>query len=211
MLKGEPRWRRRKEARPAEIAAAALEVFAEKGFAAARLDEIARRAGISKGALYLYYETKEDIFHAVVTQTVTPRLEQVRAMAQGFEGRFADLLPGVLAMLARVIPESPAGPIVKMIVGESRNFPELARLWHDEAIAPMVETMTGVIAAAQARGEVRAGEPRYFAFQLAGPMLMGVLWREVFTPVGGAPVDFQALARQHAETLLGGMLVEPAP
>ncbi|MCC7266098.1 MAG: TetR/AcrR family transcriptional regulator [Caulobacteraceae bacterium] len=210
MLKGEPRWRRRKEARPAEIVAAALEVFAEKGFAAARLDEIARRAGVSKGALYLYYETKEDIFHAVVTQTVTPRLAQVRAMADGFSGRFADLVPTVLATLARVIPESPAGPIVKMIVGESRNFPQLARYWHDEAILPMVETVGGLVAAAQARGEVRAGDPRLFAFQLAGPMLMGVLWREVFTPVGAEPVDFQALARQHAETLLAGMLMEKA-
>lgn len=210
MEKGSPRWRRRKEARPAEIAAAALEVFAEKGFAAARLDEVARRAGISKGALYLYYETKEDIFHAVVTQTVTPRLAMVRQMAAGFQGRFADLLPSVLAMLAEQLPESPAGPIVKMIVGESRNFPELARFWHDEAVAPMIETMSHVIAAAQDRGEVRAGDPRYFAFQLAGPILMGVLWREVFVPVGGAPVDFQALARQHGETLLASMLVEPA-
>ncbi|HYD44609.1 MAG TPA: TetR/AcrR family transcriptional regulator [Phenylobacterium sp.] len=209
MEKGPPRWRRRKEARPGEIVAAALEVFAEKGFAAARLDEIARRAGVSKGALYLYYETKEDIFHAVVTQAVTPKLAAVRAMAEGYEGRFADLLPAVIGMLAEVLPESPAGSIVKMIVGESRNFPELARYWREEAVEPMVAMMSGVIAKAQARGEVRAGDPRYFAFQVAGPMLMGVLWSEVFVPVGGAPVDFPALARQHAETLMRGLLAEP--
>lgn len=208
MEKGQPRWRRRKEARPAEIVAAALEVFAERGFAAAKLDEIARRAGVSKGALYLYYETKEDIFHAVVTQTVTPRLAAVRAMAGGHEGRFAELLPTVIGMLAQVLPASPAGAIVKMIVGESRNFPELARFWREEAVDPMVATMSGLIAKAQARGEVRAGDPRHFAFQVAGPILMGVLWGEVLVPVGAAPLDFPALARQHAETLLRGMLTE---
>src|SRR5438874_171360 len=87
----QPRWRRRKDARPAEIVAAALEVFAEKGFAAARLDEIAARAGVSKGALYLYFATKQDLFAAVVRDAVAPNIEAVEAMVQGYGGDFASL------------------------------------------------------------------------------------------------------------------------
>src|SRR6202022_522044 len=88
----EPKWRRRKGARAGEIIDAALEVFAEKGFAAAKLDEIARRAGISKGALYLYFETKEDIFRAVVDQAIGPNMQAIRAMILAHPGPLADLL-----------------------------------------------------------------------------------------------------------------------
>ncbi|MDB5497059.1 MAG: transcriptional regulator, TetR family, partial [Phenylobacterium sp.] len=77
---GEPKFRRRKANRPGEIVDAAMAVFAERGFAAARLDEIARRAGVSKGALYLYFETKEDIFRAVVAQAIAPNMQAIRAI-----------------------------------------------------------------------------------------------------------------------------------
>ena len=86
-----PRWRRRKTDRPGEIVAAALAVFAEKGFAAARLEDIARRAGVSKAALYLYFETKTDLFAAVVAQAVVPNIDRIRPLAEAYEGRFADL------------------------------------------------------------------------------------------------------------------------
>ena len=78
---GEPKFRRRPADRPAEILAAALEVFAERGFQAARLEEVAKRAGVSKGALYLYFETKADLFRAVVTEAISPNIERVTAMA----------------------------------------------------------------------------------------------------------------------------------
>src|ERR1700754_5327459 len=97
---GQPKFRRRKADRPAEIVAAALAVFAERGFAAARLEEIARRAGVSKGALYLYFETKEEIFRAVVDQAIAPNIEAIRAMVAAHPGPLADLL----RLAARRIP-----------------------------------------------------------------------------------------------------------
>src|SRR5690349_11249606 len=97
---GGPKWRRRKEERPGEIIAAAMAVFAEKGFAAARLEDIARRAGVSKGALYLYFETKEDLFHAVVTEAVAPRIRGVIAMVESYEGPFAELAAAALPRMA---------------------------------------------------------------------------------------------------------------
>jgi len=89
---GEPKFRRRKADRPAEILGAAMAVFAEKGFAAARLDEIASRAGVSKGALYLYFETKEELFRAVVEQAIAPNIQAIRAMIAAHPGPFPDLL-----------------------------------------------------------------------------------------------------------------------
>jgi AcrR family transcriptional regulator len=206
MTDDEPRWRRRKTARPAEIIEAALGVFAETGFAAARLDEIARRAGVSKGALYLYFETKEDLFRAAVRAAVTPNLEGIRAAAVAFDGPFTQLAPMILAHAAQAMSDGRLGAVVKMVVGESRNFPDLARIWHDDVVAFMLDMMTGLIVRAQARGEIAPGDPRLYAFSLAGPMVMAVLYREVFGDVGTDPPNLQALAAQHARTVLNGML-----
>lgn len=205
---GEPRWRRRKEARPGEIVAAALAVFAEKGFAAARLDDIAARAGVSKGALYLYFETKQDLFAAVVRDAVSPNLAAVEALASGVDLPFAQVARMLLGRAADLMIASPVGPVAKMVIAESRNFPELARVWHDEVVARMLGVLTGLIERAQAKGELRPGEPRYHALSMIGPLLMGLLWREVLEPAGARPIDLRALAQQHIETVLGGLLVE---
>ena len=206
----QPRWRRRKTARPSEIAEAAFEVFAEKGFAAARLDEIAARAGVSKGALYLYFETKEELFRAAVSQAVAPNLQSIAAMADAYSGPFAELAPVILWRLAVITSTTRIPAVAKTVIGESRNFPDLAMVWHDTVVSPALGMIAGVIARAQARGEVKPGEPRLYALSLVGPMLAGFLWREVLVPVGAEPIDALALAEQHARTVLYGMLAPPA-
>jgi AcrR family transcriptional regulator len=211
MQPGPPKFQRRKEDRPGEIVAAAVQVFSEKGFAAAKLDEIARRAGLSKGALYLYYETKEDIFHAVVKTVVAPNIEMVRQRIGGFPGPFPALIRMLLPVVAGALTHAPLAAIAKMVIGESRNFPELARYWHDELVVPVLGLMTETIAAAQARGEVRTGDPRSFALQIIAPFFMGVLWRETFVPVGAEPFDLQALAVQHLAVLDAGLFLQPGP
>lgn len=209
MQPGQPKWRRRSEARPGEIIEAALAVFAEKGFAAARLDDIAARAGISKGALYLYFETKQDLFRAVVREAVAPNLATVAAFVSKSPLPFGDLIRLIFARIAEVVTERKLGAVAKMVIGESRNFPELAKVWHEDVVSRMLDAIGGAVAAAQARGEVRAGDPRLYVLSLAGPLLMGVLWREVFVPIGAEPIDLKALLAQHAEVVLGGMLVDP--
>jgi len=203
---GEPKWRRRKDARPAEIVAAALEVFSEKGFAAARLDDIAARAGVSKGALYLYFETKQDLFRAVVRDSVAPNLIAIEQAVNAIDLPFAQVVRMLLARMAEVMMTTHLPSVAKVVIAESGNFPDLARIWHDDVISRALGVATTLIERAQARGEVKPGEPRTYAFSLAGPMLMGALWREVFEPVGAAPVDLREVARQHAETALQGML-----
>ena len=203
---GEPKWRRRKEARPTEIVQAAFEVFADKGFAAARLDDIAARAGVSKGALYLYFDTKEALFQAVVRDRVAPNLAAVATLADQYTGPFADLARLLLPTVAQRIVASGAAKVAKMVIGESRNFPELARFWHAEVISPMLGILRRRIEAAQASGELRPGDSRLMAYSLIGGLLIGMIWREVMEPVGAEPVDLEQLARQHVETVLGGML-----
>ena len=205
-----PKWRRRKDARPAEIVAAAYAVFAEKGFAAAKLDEIAARAGVSKGALYLYFETKQDIFEAVVHDAIAPNIATIETMADAFPGRFEDLVRMLAPNLAQLAATSSLGKVMKMVIGESGNFPELARIWHDQLIARALGVLTRLVERAQRRGEVRPGDARNYAVSLMSPMLVAVIFRETFAPVGGKPFDIPALMQQHIETVLPGLLASGA-
>jgi AcrR family transcriptional regulator len=202
----QPKWQRRADERPREICAAALEVFAEKGFAAARLDEIARRAGVSKGTLYLYFKDKEALFRAVVQSAIAPNIEAVTSAISAVDAPFAEVVRMLLAAFAEREARLPIGAVAKMVVGESRNFPELARVWHDEVASRAIGAIAAFIERAQERGEVRPGDPRLYAFSLMGPMVLGALWRTTLVPAGGQPLDLAALAKQHAETVLAGLL-----
>jgi AcrR family transcriptional regulator len=202
----EPKWQRRAEERPGEICAAALEVFAEKGFAGAKLDEIARRAGVSKGTLYLYFKDKDELFRAVVRDTIGPDIGSATAVAAISDPPFAQCVRMLLSRFAEITATVPVGPVAKMVISESRNFPKLAKVWHDEVVSKAIELLVSIIEKAQQRGEVRAGDPRLHAFSLMGPMMIGVLWRETLQPAGGAPIDIEAMAKQHADTILAGLL-----
>ena len=120
---------------------------------------------------------------------------------------FAQMVPMFLARFADLATRLPVGAVAKMVIGESRNFPELAKVWHDQVASKAIALLGGLIEQAQQRGEVRPGDPRLHAFTLMGPMLMGVLYRETLQPVGGEPLDLAMLARQHAETVLAGLLI----
>lgn len=202
-----PKWRRRADARPAEIVQAAYEVFSEKGFAAARLDEIARRAGVSKGALYLYFETKQDIFEAVVKDTVAPNIGQIEQFALNFPGPFEQLIRMMIPRVAEMASQSGMGKVIKMVIGESGNFPEIARIWHDDIVGKGLGLMTTLIEKAQERGEIRPGNPREYTLTVVGPLLAAVIFRETFVPAGAKPFDIPHLMQQHLDTVLPGLLL----
>src|SRR4051812_5823377 len=160
---GEPKFRRRKADRPGEIVDAALHVFAEKGFAAAKLDDIARRAGVSKGALYLYFETREEIFRAVVDQAIAPNMQVVRAMVAAHPGPLSDLLRLVAERVGTLMETLPVGGVVKMVIAEAGNFPQLARGWDHDLAAPILGALNRAIAPARRRGEGQPGGPPHQA------------------------------------------------
>jgi AcrR family transcriptional regulator len=201
----QPKWQRRADERPREICAAALEVFAEKGFAAAKLDEIARRAGVSKGTLYLYFKDKQELFRAVVRSAIVPNIEAITSAVSALNAPVSDVVRMFLDGFAEREARLPVGAVAKIVIGESRNFPELARVWHDEVASKAIGALAAFVERAQQRGEVRAGDPRLYAFSLVGPMVLGALWRATLVPAGGQPLDLEALAKQHAETVLSGL------
>jgi len=202
-----PKWRRRKEARPAEIVQAAYQVFSEKGFAAAKLDDIAAEAGVSKGALYLYFETKQDIFEAVIREAVAPNIGAVETMADAFPGRFDQLVRMVIPRVAELASASRIGGVLKMVIAESGNFPEIARIWHDAVVARGLGLLTRLVERAQKRGEVRPGDPRNHAVSIMSPILAAVIFRETFAPSGARVFDIPTLMEQHLDTVLPGLLL----
>ncbi len=198
-------WRRRKQARPAEITAAALEVFADHGFAAAKLDDIARRAGVVEGSIYRYFSTKEELFRAVVRSAVVPEVERVRRAAEGFDGPFAELAPRLLMGAAAVLSRPLIARFVGLVIGQQRNFPDVANIWHDEVVGPVIGAVTGLIA----RGEAPDGDPRLYAFSLVGPLITALVFREVFGEASDDLPDLARLAEQHGRLLLRGLLAAP--
>jgi hypothetical protein len=131
-------------------------------------------------------------------------------MIAAHPGPFPDLLRLMGERIGALVNTLPVGGVIKMVIGEAGNFPELARVWHDDLVTHALGALTAAIQAAQARGEVRAGDPRAFALQIISPMLVGVIWREIFTPVGAAPFDIPALVAQHMQTMTRGLQPQEA-
>jgi AcrR family transcriptional regulator len=201
------RWRRRKEARPAEILDAALACFAERGFAATRLDDVAKRAGITKGTLYLYFPNKEELFKAVVRQAIVASIARGEALV----AESADPAPVLLERLVRqwseLIP-TPASAIPKLMLAEAGNFPELARFYLEEVVSRGRELIRGVIRKAIERREFRSADLETSAYCVMAPLVLAMQWRHSFAPHDSETLDAKALADTHVQLLLRGLVGE---
>jgi AcrR family transcriptional regulator len=201
-----PRRQRRKDARPAEIIEAALELFVERGFGATRLEDVARRAGVAKGTLFVYFPTKQDLFRAVARRVLAVNFEPLRqAAAKQRDMPLAELVPLLLARAAQ-LGETQLPAMIRLLIAEARVFPDLAQVWHDEVVSKVLALVVSAVERAQARGEVGPGDPRLAAFSIIGPMLSAVLFRQVFVGADASLPDLHALASQHARTVLHGLL-----
>jgi AcrR family transcriptional regulator len=147
--------RRRKEARPQELLDAALSLFAEKGFAATRSEEVASRAGVSKGTLYLYFPSKEELFKAVVRTNLSTLIAEGQGIADSYEGSTSDLLRLLMQTWWQRVGFTPAGSITKIIIAEVRNFPDLAQFWVDEVVQPAHRLLSQTLQRGIDRGEFR--------------------------------------------------------
>lgn len=170
-----PRWERRKDARPGELTAAALELFVERGFAATRLEDIAARAGVSKGTVYLYFDTKEDLFKAVVREGIVPAIAQAEQVLEEHPGPASDILRYFLRGWWQMFGETPLGGIPKLLVAEARNFPEIARFYHDEVIRPGHALIKKVLARGMESGEFRRADPEALINLVFGPLLLRMI------------------------------------
>lgn len=194
--------RRAPAKRPGEILEAALTLFVEKGFAATRLDDVAARAGLSKAAIYLYFEDKTALFQGVVRQAVGGNLLTVEELAKTHKGPVGTLIPVVLDFMASRVEDTPMASIAKVVIAESRAFPEIGRFYLKEVIGRGVPIFERLIARGIASGEFRKVDPMLTVRSLIGPMLLSIIWKTVFEPIGAEKLDARALARHHADLML---------
>jgi TetR/AcrR family transcriptional regulator len=211
-----PPRQRRKEARPQELLAAALELFVEKGFAATRSDEVAARAGVAKGTLYLYYPSKEDLLKAVVRENLSALIAEGVSIAGRFEGSTHELLVLLMRTWWERVGSTPASGIFKIILTEMGNFPDFARFYVQEVIEPGQALFTRVLERGIAAGELRRVDVFETVHVLIFPMLMLCLHRHSLGACAGmAPLmDPLSFIDTHVDVVVRGLLVrdgEPRP
>jgi len=201
---------RRKEARPQELLDAALALFVEKGYAATRSEEVAQRAGVSKGTLYLYYPSKQELFKAVVRQTLANLIAEGAEIADQFEGSSPELLALLVQTWWERVGNTPAAGIHKVVLAEVGNFPELAQFYTDEVIVPADRLFSRCVQRGVARGEFRALPVHEVAHALMAPMIFMALCRFSFGAClvnSGADIDPALVLRTHLDLVLRGLEV----
>ena len=199
----EPRFKRRKEERPAEITTAAMELFAEKGYDATRVDEVARRAGVSKGLLYLYFKTKEELFKAVIRSFVIPRVDALSEKIESTDLSSTDFLRGPFLDFARSIPKSPVRILVRLLVSEGPKHPDLTAYYLEHVVAKGLDILKRIVERGIARGEFRRSALDEFPQLLVTPVLFSVLWSTIFGTQ--QPLDTDKLLGAHIDLVLSAI------
>jgi AcrR family transcriptional regulator len=202
-----PRWERRKEARPAELLAAALELFVERGYAGTRLDDVAARAQVSKGTLYLYFANKEELFKAVVRESVVSLIRNSAEQAEAATGSSEALLCTLVDTWWAEFGNAKAGGISKLMMAESGNFPEIARFFLDEVIEPWHALLGQVIDRGIARGEFRRVDTAMYVRVMTAPLVMLSLWKHSFGPCSAQTID----PHQYLATMIDAHLASLRP
>ncbi len=200
---------RRKEARPGELLAAALDLFVEKGFAATRAEEVARRAGVSKGTLFLYFSSKEELLKAVVRDNISGRYPQWNAEFEAYSGSTVDMLRHFMTEWWARLGASKASGITKLMMSEASNFPELAAFYQHEVIAPGHELIRRILQRGVDRGEFRPIDMTYGVYAVLAPMLFLMTWKH---SLGACMDDKSCLVPEdyiaaQMETILYGLCV----
>ncbi len=203
---------RRKETRPQELLDAALALFVEKGFAATRSEEVAARAGVSKGTLYLYYPSKEELFKAVVRHNVSQILVEAAEVFDSYTGSSADLLTMLLTTWWQRVGNTAASGIQKIMMAEAGNFPDIAEFHEREVIHPAQQLLTRALQRGIERGEFRPVPLMETTVALYAPMLFLALHKHsvgACTPMDD--IDADRVVAAHLDLVCRGLAAEPAP
>ncbi len=176
----EPRFRRRKENRPQEITEAALAAFAEKGYAATRVDEVAKRAGISKGLLYLYFKTKEDLFKAVIRSFVVPKIDELTAIVDASELSSEEFLRGPFLEFVKSVPGSPISILVRLMISEGPKHPDLLQFYWDNVVSRGLAVLKVLLERGVANGEFRHSVVNELPHLFVMPVVFSVIFKLLF-------------------------------
>lgn len=203
---------RRKDARPGELMDAALSLFVEKGFAATRVEDVAQRAGVSKGTLFLYFPSKVELFKAVVRENIAGRFDEWNQAFETFEGNTSDMVRYCMQQWWERIGATQASGITKLVMSEASQFPEIAEFYHQEVIAPGNHLIRRILQRGVARGEFRALNLDYAIYSIIAPMIFVIMWKHSMAPCCGlgqgglgTGMDPQAFIASQADILLRGL------
>ena len=208
-----PKRERRKEARPGELVKAALDLFVEKGFAATRVDEVAARAGVSKGTLFLYFESKEDLFKAVIRDNIANLFPAWNEEFKTFEGSSAEMLHYAMDLWWLNVGNTPASGIVKLVISEAQNFPEIAAFYQKEVVEPGTGLLQSILQRGVERGEFEHMDTSKSVFSIIAPMIFLMMWKHSMGACAASAniIDPKEFIHMHVDLLLNGMSAKNSP
>ena len=189
----------RTAARREAILSAALEEFSVQGFAAARLDDVAKRAGVAKGTIYLYFADKEALFQELARSMLSPVIGHLEGLAH-VETPFPALAHQLVDLMVREVLNTRRKDIIRLIISEGTRFPALAEFYHREVLSKIFSGLRAVLQRAVDRGELRHRALIEFPQLLAAPLLVAVVWNSVFGRL--QPLDAGAMLKAHIDILL---------
>ena len=204
---------RRKEARPGELIQAALDLFVEKGFSATRSEEVAARAGVSKGTLFLYFQTKEDLFREVIRTRLADHFLAWEQEFEVFQGSTEDMLRTGLHTWWDRIGNTPAGGLTKLVLSESHHFPEIASYYQSSVVQPGRALLARILMRGIERGEFRAVDVPQAVMSLVSAMVFVMTWRHTIVACSGPHAnDFDPLSflMSHVDLIVHGLQAHPS-
>lgn len=187
------------EERRGHILAAALDVFSRQGFAQARLDDVARQAGIAKGTVYLYFPTKEALFEDMIRSAVAPVLSRVETMAAAGDVPFQVFVERLLETFRAEVLGSERRKVLQLLLREGAQFPELAAFYHREVVSRGLRLLRGIAQRAVERGELASDAPARFPHLIMAPLILSVMWDGLFGHID--PLDVEGMLAAHLEML----------
>jgi AcrR family transcriptional regulator len=200
-----PKFRRRAEARPDEVLDAALALFIEKGFAATRVEDIATRAGLSKGAVYLYFPSKESILEGLVRRAISPIADNALGMLRNYAGDPRLVISTALKMIAGRLKDPELVAIPRLLIREIVNFPEFAEMYRREVLDRVIPALIGLIENGIREGYFRKVDAELTLRSVIGPVIAHMLISELFgiRPRDGLAID--RLIDNHLSILFDGL------
>jgi AcrR family transcriptional regulator len=204
-----PRWQRRPDDRPEELIDAALQVFGERGFARARLEDVGRRAGVSKGTVYLYFDSKESLFREMVRSKIGTVVTEAEEFVRGFQGSTRELLVALTRRYWTIMRQPETARLARVVHAELTNFPELAQFYMDEVILRSRALIQGVLARGIARGEFRQTETTFPARALQILTVHLAQFQRWFQPFDKHPLSDEQVIEGLLDLYLHGVLARP--
>lgn len=205
-----PRWQRRPEARPDEILDAALHVFGEQGFARTRLEDVAKRAGVSKGTLYLYFKSKEDLFRAMARTRIGASVAEAEEFVRTFEGSTPDLVEHFISRYWAKMNEPEKIRLARVVLFELTSFPELARFYFNEVMLRMRNLIQSVIERGIERGEFRRVDAGFAARALQTLCVQLAQAQHHFGPYDPHPLSQDQMKAGITDMYLHALMAPPA-